>query len=73
MLERWDSAIMFLQNIGFPELLVVLIILLLLFGAARLPQIAKSLGKSLGEFKKGMREGREELEDLSKEKEEKKS
>lgn len=43
-------------NIGMPELIVILIILLLVFGATRLPSIARALGKSLGEFKKGLKE-----------------
>lgn len=41
-------------NIGFPELLVILLIVLLLFGAKRLPEIARGLGKSVQEFKKGV-------------------
>ena len=43
-------------NIGFPELLVILFIVLLLFGAKRLPEIAQSLGKSIHAFKKGLKE-----------------
>ena len=43
-------------NIGFPELVVILIIVLLVFGAARLPEIARSLGKAINEFKKAMKE-----------------
>lgn len=46
------------MNIGWPEILVILLIILLLFGAKRLPDLARSLGKSLREFKKG----REEIE-----------
>ena len=46
------------MNIGWPEILVILLIILLLFGAKRLPDLARSLGKSLREFKKG----RDELE-----------
>ncbi|MCD7798475.1 MAG: twin-arginine translocase TatA/TatE family subunit [Akkermansiaceae bacterium] len=41
--------------------LVVLVILFLLFGAKRLPEIARSLGKSLGEFKKARQEFEDEL------------
>lgn len=56
-------------NIGVPELILILVICLLLFGAARLPQIARSLGKSLGEFKKGLKEGQEETSEPEKKEE----
>jgi sec-independent protein translocase protein TatA len=46
----------FLQGIGAPELVIILVILLLLFGAKRLPEMARSIGKSTKEFKKGMTE-----------------
>ncbi len=49
--------IAFLQGIGAPELILILVIVLLLFGAKKLPEMARSLGKSSREFKKGMREG----------------
>jgi sec-independent protein translocase protein TatA len=39
------------------ELLIILLVILLLFGARRLPDLARSLGKSLSEFKKGKEEG----------------
>lgn len=41
-----------MPNIGFPELIVVFLVILLLFGANRLPDIGRSLGKSIREFKK---------------------
>lgn len=47
-------------TLGWPELLIVLAVLLLLFGARKLPDIARSIGKSTSEFKKGMREARHE-------------
>lgn len=46
-----------MPSLGWPELLLILAALLLLFGARKLPEIAKSLGKSTKEFKAGMREG----------------
>lgn len=44
-------------GIGAPELLLVAGILVLLFGAKKLPEMARSLGKAKGEFKKGLDEG----------------
>lgn len=45
------------MNIGWPEILLILLVVLLLFGAKRLPDLARSLGKSLREFKKGREQG----------------
>lgn len=44
-------------GLGLPELIVILVILLLLFGATRLPKLAKSIGQSAGELQKGFKEG----------------
>lgn len=44
---------------GGPELLIVLLVLVLLFGANKIPKLARSTGQAMGEFKKG----REEIED----------
>ena len=40
------------RDIGLPELLIILVIVLLVFGAGKLPQIGGALGKSIREFKK---------------------
>ena len=45
----------FLGNLGVPELLVILLILFLLFGARRLPEIARGLGQAIEEFRKGVK------------------
>lgn len=50
-------------GIGAPELLIILAVLLLMFGARRLPGLARSLGKSSREFRKGMAEGADEDDD----------
>jgi sec-independent protein translocase protein TatA len=48
------------MNFGLPELVVVLILALLLFGAKRLPEVAKSFGEAVREFKKSMSGASEE-------------
>lgn len=53
-------------NIGFPELLVILLIVLLLFGAKRLPEIARGLGQSVQEFKKGVTGIKTDVTDVKK-------
>lgn len=52
---------------GMGELVVVLLIVLLLFGASRLPEIARALGKSIKEFKKGAKEVKDDIQDVTKE------
>lgn len=44
----------FIRNLGTPELLIILVVVLLLFGAKKLPDLAKSLGTSAKEFRKGI-------------------
>lgn len=45
------------MSLGAPELLIVLIIVFLLFGATRLPKLARSLGEASKEFKEGVAQG----------------
>jgi sec-independent protein translocase protein TatA len=45
------------MNLGAPELLIVLLVVLLLFGGSRLPKLARSLGQASKEFKDGVKEG----------------
>ncbi|HRD18148.1 MAG TPA: twin-arginine translocase TatA/TatE family subunit [Candidatus Marinimicrobia bacterium] len=51
-------------NIGTGEIILILIVFLLLFGAKRLPELAKSIGKSLREFKKAASDIQDEIKDV---------
>ncbi|HKX23951.1 MAG TPA: twin-arginine translocase TatA/TatE family subunit [Candidatus Saccharimonadales bacterium] len=44
-------------GIGTPELIIILVIVLLLFGAKKLPELSRSLGSSIKEIRKGVSEG----------------
>ena len=44
-------------GLGAPELIIILLVVLLLFGSPRLPQLARSLGQASKEFKQGVTEG----------------
>jgi sec-independent protein translocase protein TatA len=50
-----------LGNLGFPEILIIMVIVLLLFGAKRIPEIAGSMGKGIKEFKKNINEATNEI------------
>ncbi len=49
-------------SLGAPELIVILAVILIFFGAARLPKLAHSMGQAFREFKKGLSGGKEEEE-----------
>ncbi len=51
-----------MPNLGFPELLVLMVLALIVFGPKRLPEIGKSIGRGLREFKKASAEMRAELD-----------
>ena len=53
----------FLTNSGPIQILVVLVIVVLLFGSKKIPDLARSLGKAKGEFKKGIAEGAAEADE----------
>jgi sec-independent protein translocase protein TatA len=46
-------------RIGLPELLVIFLILVVLFGATKIPQLGRGLGEGIRNFKKGLRDGEE--------------
>ncbi len=47
---------------GMPEMLVIMVVVLLLFGAKRLPELARGIGKSIREFKKAAEDVRREID-----------
>jgi len=48
-----------------PEMLIILLVLVLLFGANKIPKLARSTGEAMGEFKKGREEIEEELNEVT--------
>ena len=57
----------FLQNMGPWQIIICIVVIALLFGGKKIPELARSLGKAKGEFKKGLAEG--EAEEKAAEKE----
>ena len=51
-----------MPNIGAPELLIILVLVLLVFGGAKLPKLARSLGQAQREFKDGLTESAKEAD-----------
>lgn len=47
--------------LSFQDMIVIFLILLLVFGAKRMPEIGRALGKTLAEFRKGLKEAEEEV------------
>ena len=55
-----SQMILAIGGLGTPEILVIAVVIFLLFGATRLPQLAKALGQSKRAFKEGLEEGEKE-------------
>lgn len=53
---------MFGGRVGWGELILVVVVIVLLFGATKLPELARSIGASAKEFRKGLEEGTEDDE-----------
>jgi sec-independent protein translocase protein TatA len=53
-------------GLGMPELIVILVIVLVIFGANRLPQLGEGLGKAIKGFKKGISDSNESTKDSDK-------
>ncbi|MGL4853579.1 MAG: Sec-independent protein translocase subunit TatA/TatB [Phocaeicola sp.] len=52
---------LFLGGVGFQEVLVILLVVLLLFGGKKIPELMKGLGQGVRNFKEGMREVEEDI------------
>jgi len=63
-----NEIVLAIAGLGTPELLVIAVVIFLLFGATRLPQLAKSLGQSKRAFKEGLDDAEREEQKEVKEK-----
>ena len=53
-----------MMGIGFPELMIILVIIMIIFGAGKLPEIGSAFGNSIKNFKKSMKEA-EEIQEVT--------
>ena len=58
------TQLLFLGSIGMPELIIIMLIVLLLFGAKKIPELMSGLGKGVKSFKKGMKEVEYEIDKI---------
>jgi sec-independent protein translocase protein TatA len=63
-----NNIVLGIGGLGTPEILVIAVVIFLLFGATRLPQLAKSLGQSKRAFKEGLEEAEKDAAKEAKEK-----
>ena len=61
------NNLLLIGNLGTGEILIIALIVLLLFGGKKIPELARALGKAKGEFSEGLKEGEKEDELPSKE------
>ena len=60
------NGFLFLGNIGTGEIIIIALIVLLLFGGAKIPELMKGLGKGVKSFKDGLKDVEEEIKDIDK-------
>ena len=65
------KIMLFLGNLGMPELIIIAFIILLLFGAKRIPDLMKGIGKGVKSFKEGMKDVDDDVKEIKKELEDK--
>ena len=56
------NILLFLGGLGMPEIILILLIVILLFGAKKIPELAKGLGKGIREFKDASKEIKSEID-----------
>ncbi|MBO5181697.1 MAG: twin-arginine translocase TatA/TatE family subunit [Paraprevotella sp.] len=66
------TDVLFIGGLGFQEILVIALIVLLLFGGKKIPELMNGLGKGVRSFKEGMKEVEKEVSDKEKPSEEEK-
>jgi sec-independent protein translocase protein TatA len=62
-----------LGSVGMPELIIILFIALIVFGPRKLPELGRAVGQTLNEFKKGMNNIRDTVEDEARKEEQQKA
>lgn len=60
-LHNMVESLAFLPNLGPTEMVIIFVLVMLLFGAKKIPELARGIGKSLGEFKKAKTDFEKEL------------
>jgi sec-independent protein translocase protein TatA len=63
--------LMFVGPLGLPELLIILVIVMVIFGASKLPQLGRGLGEGISNFKEGLSKGNKDDKTLPKSSEDK--
>jgi sec-independent protein translocase protein TatA len=53
-------------NLGAGEIILIVLVILLLFGAKKIPELARGIGKGMGEFKKGLKDVEDEIKNAEK-------
>ncbi len=61
-----DSILAFIGGVGFQEVLLIAVVVLLFFGGKKIPELMKGLGKGVKSFKEGMREVEDEVKSADK-------
>jgi sec-independent protein translocase protein TatA len=59
-----ETVLLLMPSLGIPELLIIFLIIMVLFGASRLPQMGKGLGEGIKNFKKGLKAGEDDAEQI---------